>query len=63
MLAHFTLPVTPVAPPPAKTLGLAAHIDALWPQLIRTLPSVPAGSSALSLPRRFVVPGGRFREM
>ncbi|WP_271298736.1 alpha,alpha-trehalase TreF [Sphingomonas sp. CV7422] len=63
VLAHFTLPVTPVAPPPAKTLGLAAHIDALWPQLIRTLPSVPAGSSALSLPRRFVVPGGRFREM
>jgi len=63
VLANFTLPVVPAAPPPARRLGLAEHIDALWPQLTRTLPSVPAGSSALSLPRRFVVPGGRFREM
>ena len=63
VLANFTLPVTPAAPPPSGRLTLSAHIDALWPQLTRTLPSVPAGSSALSLPRRFVVPGGRFREM
>ncbi|MCP3733693.1 alpha,alpha-trehalase TreA [Sphingomonas sp. RP10(2022)] len=63
VLANFTLPVTPAAPPPSRKLTLPAHIDALWPQLTRTLPSVPAGSSALSLPRRFVVPGGRFREM
>lgn len=63
VLANFTLPVTPAAPPPSRTLGLSGHIDALWPQLTRTLPSVPAGSSALPLPRRFVVPGGRFREM
>ena len=63
VLANFTLPVTPAAPPPSRRLGLAAHIDALWPQLTRTLPSMPAGSSALPLPRRFVVPGGRFREM
>lgn len=63
VLANFALPVTPSVPPPAAKLGLAAHIDALWPQLTRTLPTVPAGSSALSLPRRFVVPGGRFREM
>lgn len=61
--AHFTLPLTPSGPPPAQRLPLAAHIDALWPQLTRTLPTVPVGSSALSLPRRFVVPGGRFREM
>jgi alpha,alpha-trehalase len=63
VLANFTLPVVPAAPPPARKLGLAAHIDALWPQLTRTLPTVPAGSTALPLPRRFVVPGGRFREM
>lgn len=63
VLANFTLPVTPAAPPPSRKLGLTAHIDALWPQLTRTLPTVPAGSSALPLPRRFVVPGGRFREM
>ncbi|MBB4153447.1 alpha,alpha-trehalase [Sphingomonas jinjuensis] len=61
--ANFQLPVTPAAPPPARQLPLAQHIDALWPQLTRTLPTVPAGSSALTLPRRFVVPGGRFREM
>ena len=63
VLANFTLPVTPAAPPPSRKLGLADHIDALWPQLTRTLPTVPAGSSALPLPKRFVVPGGRFREM
>jgi alpha,alpha-trehalase len=63
VLANFTLPVRPAVPPPSRRLGLSGHIDALWPQLTRTLPSVPAGSSALSLPRRFVVPGGRFREM
>lgn len=63
VLANFTVPVLPAAPPPSQRLALAAHIDALWPQLTRMLPSVPAGSSALSLPKRFVVPGGRFREM
>ncbi|MEA1084653.1 alpha,alpha-trehalase TreA [Sphingomonas sp. CD22] len=63
VLANFTLPVTPAAPPPSRKLGLAEHIDVLWPQLTRTLPTVPAGSSALPLPKRFVVPGGRFREM
>ncbi|MFN3434013.1 MAG: alpha,alpha-trehalase TreA [Sphingomonas sp.] len=63
VLANFTLPVTPAAPPPSRKLGLADHIDALWPQLTRTLPRVPEGSSALPLPKRFVVPGGRFREM
>lgn len=63
VLANFTQPITPAAPPPPRRLGLAEHIDALWPQLTRTLPTVPPGSSALSLPRRFVVPGGRFREM
>ncbi|HEU0067045.1 MAG TPA: alpha,alpha-trehalase TreF [Sphingomonas sp.] len=60
--SHFTLPPAP-APIAQERLPLAAHIDALWPQLTRTLPIVPPGSSALSLPRPFVVPGGRFREM
>jgi alpha,alpha-trehalase len=61
--ANFTLPITPTVPPPSAKLSLTAHIDALWPQLTRTLPSVAPGSSALPLPKRFVVPGGRFREM
>jgi alpha,alpha-trehalase len=63
VLANFTLPAEPAAPPAGKRLALRAHIDALWPQLTRKLPNVPPGSSALALPRRFVVPGGRFREM
>ncbi len=41
---------------------LVAHIDAIWPALIR--PSMEAGGrdSALSLPHPYVAPGGRFRE-
>jgi alpha,alpha-trehalase len=46
-------------PPPA----LGVHIDALWSQLERRSPSVPLYSSALSLPKPYVVPGGRFREL
>ncbi len=60
---NFDIPGTPAAPPSSERLPLKAHIDALWPQLTRTTPRVPPGSSALSLPRRYVVPGGRFREM
>ncbi|MEX0733047.1 MAG: alpha,alpha-trehalase TreF [Steroidobacteraceae bacterium] len=42
---------------------VVAHIDALWPILERA-PDEPApGSSLLALPHRYVVPGGRFREI
>jgi alpha,alpha-trehalase len=60
---HFDIPATPTVSPSSERLPLKAHIDALWPQLTRTTASVSAGSSALSLPRRYVVPGGRFREL
>ncbi|MEG3163164.1 alpha,alpha-trehalase TreA [Sphingomonas sp. PB2P19] len=60
---NFNIPETPAAPPSPERLPLKAHIDALWPQLTRTTTTVPAGSSALTLPRRYVVPGGRFREL
>ncbi len=60
---NFDMPAAPAVPPASERLPLKAHIDALWPQLTRTTTSVPAGSSALTLPRRYVVPGGRFREM
>ncbi|WP_380785403.1 alpha,alpha-trehalase TreF [Sphingomonas sp. R86521] len=60
---NFDLPGTPAPPPSSERLPLKAHIDARWPQLTRATPRVPAGSSAISLPRRYVVPGGRFREM
>jgi alpha,alpha-trehalase len=60
--SSFALPVDAgVTPPPA--LSLAAHIDWLWPELTRTTTSVPANGSLLSLPKPYVVPGGRFREV
>src|ERR1700733_9235154 len=46
---------------PAVRLPLGAHIDALWPLLERATPMVPRYSSALALPKPYVVPGGRFR--
>ena len=62
---HFTLesPVAAPAPAPAARLPLLAHIDALWPQLERSTPVVPPFASALPLPKPYVVPGGRFREL
>jgi alpha,alpha-trehalase len=64
---HFKLAST-AAPPEAQLPGAArvpigAHIDALWSQLVRDTAAVPRYSSALSLPRPYVVPGGRFREL
>jgi alpha,alpha-trehalase len=44
-------------------IPLIAHIDALWGVLTRQPADVPPYSSLLPLPRPFVVPGGRFREI
>jgi alpha,alpha-trehalase len=62
--AHFALPadLPPVAAPSQQTT-LAAHIDALWSQLSRTTTSAPRWSSLIPLPKPYVVPGGRFREI
>jgi len=43
--------------------GITAHIDELWSQLTRETPTAPRWSSLLPLPRPYVVPGGRFREI
>lgn len=43
--------------------NITEHIDALWPQLTRETLTVPRWSSLLPLPRPYVVPGGRFREI
>lgn len=61
---HFTLPAQ-VAPPPSppEQVSVVTHIDRLWDQLTRRTPVVPPYSSALPLPRPYVVPGGRFREI
>ena len=61
---NFTVPEDRAAPPASDARPpLAQHIRALWPQLTRAPEVPPAGSSALAQPRRYVVPGGRFREM
>ncbi len=53
----------PVPPPVATRAPLVGHIDGLWPVLTRTAVQVPRGGSALALPKPYVVPGGRFREL
>ncbi len=49
------------APQPGRSVS--AHIDALWSVLVRPPDEPIAGSSLLPLPHRYVVPGGRFREI
>ena len=48
---------------PPKGLRLRGHIEALWPMLTRKPGPAPSYSSLLPLPRPYVVPGGRFREI
>jgi len=59
--AHFELPGhdAPVGP----RLGIREHIQALWPLLVREHAQAQEGESLLTLPRPYVVPGGRFREL
>ncbi|MEP6505423.1 MAG: alpha,alpha-trehalase TreA [Betaproteobacteria bacterium] len=58
---NFTAPTdVAAAQPPAA--DLREHIDGLWPVLTRTTSGAPPNSSLLTLPRPYVVPGGRFRE-
>ncbi|WP_157215888.1 alpha,alpha-trehalase TreF [Flavisphingomonas formosensis] len=57
-LAEARTPGAGTARPPVR-----AHIRMLWPELTRPpAPADPRGS-ALALPRPYVVPGGRFREL
>jgi alpha,alpha-trehalase len=60
---HFELPRAGAAATPVPGLPLCRHIAQLWPILTRDAALPPPGSSLLALPRRFVVPGGRFREV
>ena len=61
---YFDLPQAVVAKPDGTARnGLVRHIDGLWPKLTRSTPPAPDGSSALTLPKPYVVPGGRFREL
>jgi len=61
---NFTLPLAADASPSSpERVPLAEHIDRLWDVLTRGSTTVPLYSSLLPLPERYVVPGGRFREI
>jgi alpha,alpha-trehalase len=62
--AHFTLPVAVTAATSAPDrVAIGEHIDRLWDSLTRRTKTAPPFSSLLPLPRPYVVPGGRFREI
>ena len=62
--ANFWLPAPAASvTSPQQQESLLAHIDGLWPQLTRNTPDAPPYASLLPLPRPYVVPGGRFREV
>nr|WP_310617974.1 alpha,alpha-trehalase TreA [Pantoea cypripedii] len=61
--ANFTLPATQDKYVPPAGQSLRAHIDGLWPVLTRSTPNTGQYDSLLPLPKPYVVPGGRFREV
>jgi alpha,alpha-trehalase len=64
VLEHFDLPAKIAVPSVASArVPIREHIDDLWPVLTRNTPTSPPYSSLLPLPRPYVVPGGRFREL
>ncbi|GAA0294464.1 alpha,alpha-trehalase TreA [Sphingomonas oligophenolica] len=46
----------------AANADIRDHIRSLWPVLAKPPMTPPEGSSALSLPAAFIVPGGRYQE-
>ena len=63
--ANFILPpdVVAAAPSVPERVSITEHIDRLWGPLTRQTTSAPPYSSLLPLPRPYVIPGGRFREI
>ena len=64
-VAKWFAPPVPAATVPgsAATTGMEQHIRDLWPLLTRAADSADARSSLIPLPKSYVVPGGRFREV
>lgn len=59
---HFILPQTPSVKV-KEGLPLKQHLEVLWTTLQRSKDEVQAHSSLLPLPKPYIVPGGRFREI
>lgn len=63
VLEHFQLPKSPSVDFETDTSNsIREHINALWPILTRT-PDDQVRGSLITLPRPYIVPGGRFREI
>ena len=61
---HFKLPETPATGYRSdSTQSAEEHLNALWSVLTRQPDASEQNGSRLPLPHRYVVPGGRFREM
>ncbi|MCT4713930.1 alpha,alpha-trehalase [Enterobacteriaceae bacterium H18W14] len=60
---NFVLPEEGEKYVPPEGQSLREHIDGLWPVLTRTTDSAGKWDSLLPLPKPYVVPGGRFREV
>ena len=64
VVTHFDLPAQAATPAAvSEQVPIRRHIDALWTLLTRDEQTVAPYSSALPLPRPYVVPGGRFSEL
>jgi alpha,alpha-trehalase len=64
VVTHFNLQAEAATPEAAsEQVPIRRHIDALWTLLTRDEPTVAPYSSLLPLPKPYVVPGGRFREL
>jgi alpha,alpha-trehalase len=64
VLANFELPVNPTSNYQSDVnQNVKEHIKQLWTVLGRNPDKIVTGSSLLSLPNPYIVPGGRFREI
>lgn len=60
---NFIIPKEHTAPSLSKEKNVIKHIENLWPILTREPDKEIEGSSLLPLPDKYIVPGGRFREI
>ena len=64
VLANFDLPINPTSTYRSDAnQDVKEHIKQLWSVLNRNPDKIIEGSSLLSLPNPYIVPGGRFREI
>src|SRR5205085_12237820 len=59
----FILPLNPKRVSAVKSNSLKEHLEKQWNTLVRKADKKQAYSSLLPLPKPYVVPGGRFREI